>query len=93
MSRISLRQHLLTWVALLVLLGLSAGTSLLPLGAFNVVCNFAIAIVKAGLVVVLFMRIGDSAPMVKIVAAAGVFLLGMLIWLGVADFIAQTLPP
>src|SRR5439155_11993525 len=64
MKRVQARPYLLTWIALLILLGLSAGSSLLPLGTFNLVSNFAIAALKAALVVVIFMRITRSAPIV-----------------------------
>ena len=82
-----MRACLLTWFALLVLLALSAGSSLLPLGVFNIVGNFAIA--KAALVLVVFMRIGRSAPMAGIVAGCGVLLLSFLIGVGVADVLSR----
>jgi len=38
---LTLRRHLLVGLALFVLLALTAGSALLPLGAFNAVSNFA----------------------------------------------------
>ncbi len=87
MKTLGLRRHLLIWIALLALLAVTAGTSLLPLGAFNAVINFAIAMVKAGLVLAFFMHIGQKATIVRVVAAAGVFWLMLLVGLSLADFL------
>src|SRR5207253_8900916 len=46
MKALALRSHLLVWLALLSLLALTAGSSLLPLGRFNLVSNLAIAVAK-----------------------------------------------
>lgn len=89
MSQPPLRPYVLTWLALLVLLALSAGSSLLPLGVFNLVGNFGIAVAKAGLVLLVFMRFGRGAPMIGIIAAAAVLLLAVMVGLGVADFVAR----
>ncbi len=83
------KAYVMTWIALLILLGLSAGSSLLPLGTFNLVSNFAIAALKAALVVLIFMRIARSAPMVHVVAAAGLVWLALLIGLSLGDFLAR----
>ena len=89
MKKMPARPYVLTWMALLILLGLSAGSSLLDLGTFNLVSNFAIAVLKAALVVLIFMRIGRSAPMVHVVAAAGLVWLALLIGLSLSDFLAR----
>ena len=89
MKKIRARPYVLTWIALLILLSLSAGSSLLPLGTFNLVSNFAIAVLKAGLVVVIFMRIRRSSPVVHIFAAAGLVWLALLIGLSLSDFLAR----
>ena len=51
--------------------------------------NFAIAALKAALVVVIFMRIARSAPIVYVVAAAGLVWLALLIGLSLGDFLAR----
>ena len=89
MSRTQARSCLLTWIALLILLGLSAGSSLLALGIFNLVSNFAIAALKAALVVVVFMRIAHSGRTVQVVAGAGIVWLALLIALSLTDFVAR----
>jgi cytochrome c oxidase subunit 4 len=86
---LTLRRHLLVGLALMALLGLTAGSALLPLGAFNAVSNFAIATVKAALVAVFFMQLlrGDAA--VRIAAAAGLLWLGFLVALSLVDFLGR----
>ena len=87
MNALELRSHLLVWVALVVLLLLSVASSFLPLGMFNVICNFLIGAGKASLVLFFFMRIGRSTVTVFFAAAAGLVWLAWLIGLGLADFL------
>ncbi|HEV8501789.1 MAG TPA: cytochrome C oxidase subunit IV family protein [Casimicrobiaceae bacterium] len=89
MKPLTLRRHLLVGLALFVLLALTAGSALLPLGAFNAVSNFAIAAVKAALVVVFFMHLGRGDAAVRIAAAAGVLWLGFLVALSLVDFLGR----
>ncbi len=89
MKPLTLRRHLLVGLALFVLLALTAGSALLPLGAFNAVSNFAIAAVKAALVVVFFMHLGRGDAAVRIAAAAGLLWLGFLVALSLVDFLAR----
>lgn len=86
----SLRNQLGVLVALLILLLLSAGSALLSLGAFNTVANLGIAAAKVALVMVFFMRLRSSSPLVRIVSLAGFAWLSMLIVLSVADFLTRT---
>ena len=77
-------------LALLSLLALTAGSSLLPLGTFNLVSNLAIAVFKAALVLYFFMRIGKSRPIVRIAAAAGIVWLALLCALALSDVLFRT---
>ncbi|TMI03232.1 MAG: oxidase [Betaproteobacteria bacterium] len=90
MKALALRSHLLVWFALLALLASSAGSALLPLGMFNLVSNFAIAIFKAALVLYFFMRIGKSRPIVRVAAAAGIVWLALLCGLALSDVLFRT---
>ncbi len=90
MKALALRSHLLVWLALMALLALSAGSSLLPLGVFNLVSNLAIGIAKAALVLYFFMRIGKSRPIVRIAAAAGIVWLALLCGLALSDVLFRT---
>ena len=90
MKALALRSHLLVWLALLSLLALTAGSSLLPLGRFNLVSNLAIAVAKAALVLYFFMRIGKSRPIVRVAAAAGIVWLALLCGLALSDVLFRT---
>ena len=89
MKPLSLRSHILVWLALLALLALTAGSSYVPLGTFNVVANFAIAAVKAALVLVFFMHVARGEVAVRIAAAAGLLWLGFLFALSFIDILAR----
>jgi len=82
----SLRSCIGTWIALLVLLALTCGSSYLRLGGFNLAANLAIAVAKALLVVFVFMRLGTSSTMVRLVAAIGLTTLTLLVGLSMTDF-------
>jgi cytochrome c oxidase subunit 4 len=91
----SLRSNLLVLAALLVLLALSADSALIPMGAFNEVANLGIAVVKALLVMIFFMRLKTDSPLLRLVAAMGFAWLALLIALSLADLLSRQdiLPP
>ena len=89
MNQPPLRIYVFTWLALLVLLGLSAGSSLINLGTLNVISNFGIAAAKAALVLFLFMRIRRSARTVQLTAGIGLLWLMLLIGLALNDLLAR----
>lgn len=84
-----LRQYVLAWVALLVLLALTAGSSFLPLGAFNLVANLAIALAKALCVVFVFMHVRRGTPMIRVAAVGGLMWLTLLVALSFADLASR----
>jgi cytochrome c oxidase subunit 4 len=86
MNAPSLRSCIGTWIALLVLLALTCGSSYLRLGAFNLAANLAIAVAKALLVVFVFMRLGSSSTIVRLVAVIGLSTLTLLVGLSMTDF-------
>lgn len=84
-----------TWMALLLLLALTAGSALLHLGAWNTVINFAVAVAKGLLVALIFMRLASAAAILRIAAVTGLFTLALLFTLWAADYAtrpAQTAP-
>ena len=91
----SLRSNLLVLAALLVLLGLSAGSALIPMGVFNEVANLGIAAMKALLVLVFFMRLKTDSPLLRLVAAGGFAGVGLLVALSLAVLLSRQnlLPP
>ena len=83
------RRNILVWLALLALLLLTLGAAHLPLGAGNVAAGMGIALVKAGLVVMIFMELGRASPLIKLAAAAGVFWLIFMFALTLSDVFAR----
>ncbi|HZQ60025.1 MAG TPA: Caa(3)-type oxidase subunit IV [Casimicrobiaceae bacterium] len=81
-----IRVNALTWVALLVLLALTCGSAFLRLGPWNVVINFGIAVIKAALVVLVFMKLTKGAMTIQIVAGLAVVTLAILALLSGTDF-------
>jgi cytochrome c oxidase subunit IV len=86
----SLGSNLWTLLALLVLLGLSAGSALLQLGPFNEVANLGIAAVKVLLVLTIFMRLKTDNALLRIVAGVGFAWLAVMIALSLADVLTRT---
>lgn len=85
----TVRNQLIVLAALLILLLLSAGSALLPLGVFNTVANLGIATIKVLLVMVFFMRLRSSSPLIRIASTVGFAWLSMLIVLAVADLLTR----
>jgi cytochrome c oxidase subunit 4 len=87
------RPLVITWAALLVLLAISAGSALLPLGWFNTAIGLAIAAVKALLVVIVFMRLRRSHALLRIAALTGVVTMALLFILSGADYATRPMLP
>jgi cytochrome c oxidase subunit 4 len=79
----------MVWIALLVLLVLTAGSAWLRLGPWNSVANLVIAVIKLLLVVLFFMRLADSGPLLRVVAITAVCILALLLLLSGTDFFTR----
>lgn len=77
--------YIMVFVSLLVLTGVTTGVAYIDLGPFNTVVALAIAVIKMLLVVLFFMHVKYASGMTKIVVIAGVFWLGILLALTLAD--------
>jgi cytochrome c oxidase subunit 4 len=77
---------LLTWLALLLLLALTAGSALLHLGAWNGAINFGVAAAKGLLVAFVFMRLAGGAVVLRVAAVTGLLTLALLFGLWSADY-------
>lgn len=81
------RHLVFAWIALLALLGLTLGSAYVPMGtAVNTAMNYAIALAKAAIVMVVFMHATRSGGFVRVLAAAGLVWLLMLAALGLTDY-------
>lgn len=87
------RIFVIVWIALLLLLLTTFGSSFVPLGNFNFVINITIAVVKALLVLIFFMNLRYSMHLMKIFAGAGFFWLMLLIGLSLVDYLTRATPP
>lgn len=89
MNAATVRPYVVTWIALIVLLAITCGSSFIPLGRFNLAINLAIAVIKALLVIVVFMRLFRSAGMVIVVALIAALDLAILVCLTLPDFLVR----
>ena len=84
-----MRRYAATWIALLILLAITCGTSYIPLGPFNFVINMAVALAKAALVVFMFMHVTRGVPMIRLIALAGLLWLSLLVGISLVDFLVR----
>jgi cytochrome c oxidase subunit 4 len=82
--------YFLIFAALLVLTAATWGVAYLPLGEWHTVLALAIAVTKALLVLLFFMHLLHSTRLTWVVAAAGVFWLGILFALTFSDYLTRS---
>jgi cytochrome c oxidase subunit 4 len=78
-----------SWLALLALLTLTVSLAYVPFGTFNFALSIVIAAAKAIIVAAFFMELRDRGPRLLIFAGAGLFWLGIMLWLGMMDFVTR----
>ncbi len=83
--RAAVRRALIAWLALLVLLGLSAFGARFHLGVGNLLLSLGIASGKVAIVGWIFMGLRERRPLLRVVAAVGLFALLVLCTLSLAD--------
>lgn len=88
-----LSHYLWVLAALLALLALSAGTALIKLGTWNTVINLVIAVMKALLVISVFMHETEARKLTRLTSALGFIWLTMLIGLALFDFLTRSVVP
>ena len=79
----------LTFLALAALTVGTVALSLAELGEWHFAVGAAIAVVKAALVVGVFMELARGSARTKLVAAAGLFWLGILVTLTMSDYLTR----
>jgi cytochrome c oxidase subunit 4 len=77
------------WLAVIALLGASLGTAYIPMGRFNSIVCVTIAFMQAFLVWTFFMRLRWSGVLVRLIAAAGVLWLLLLLGLSLTDYLTR----
>ena len=74
------------WLALMILLAATTASAFVPRGSLNLPISLAIAVAKALIVLLFFMELRASRPLVRSFAAAGFFWLLIMIVLTGADY-------
>ena len=85
----STRPLWLTWIGLLLLLAITAGSSRVDLGVANVAINLAVAAAKAALILVVFMGLARHEVLPRLAALVIGVWLAILFGLTAADFLTR----
>ena len=86
---VPIKTYTIVLVALLVLTATTCAVSFIDMGKINAVVAVAIAFAKASLVALIFMHLRYSRRLMWVVAAAGLFWLGILIALTMGDYLTR----
>jgi cytochrome c oxidase subunit IV len=86
---ISIKVYAKVLAALLVLTATTCAVSFIDMGKMNAVVAVMIAFAKASLVALIFMHLRYSRRLMRIVVAAGLFWLGILIALTMSDYLTR----
>ncbi len=82
----SVRAYILVFLALMVGTAATVGAAFVDLGAFNDAVALTIAVIKATLVVLIFMHVRHSSRMTRLSIVAGFLWLAILIGLTLSDY-------
>jgi cytochrome c oxidase subunit 4 len=82
--------YVVNFLALSVLTVGTVALSLAHLGAWHLAVGGAIGVVKAGLVVLVFMQLARGSARTWLVAGAGLFWLAILVALTMADYLTRS---
>ncbi len=88
-SALSVRTLVVTGIALLLLLALTAGLAWVNLGPFSPVVALLIAAAKASLILLIFMEIRYSKQNLRIFMCVGFVWLGILFTLSLSDYLSR----
>jgi cytochrome c oxidase subunit IV len=76
----------IVWATLIVLTGTTAAVSYIELGEWNIVVALLIALIKASLVVWVFMGVRHSTTLTRLFCVAGLVWLGIMIIMTITDY-------
>lgn len=88
----NLRRSVRVLVSLLLLLALTTALAFVPLGHWNWLVSVVIAFVMAALILLFFMKVRSSAPLIWLTSAAGFVWLSLLLLLVLLDYISRPWP-
>jgi cytochrome c oxidase subunit 4 len=90
--KITLTHYLRVLGSLLLLLALTTGIAFLPLDSWNWLPCVVIAFVMAGLIMLFFMRLRHSEPLLWLTSLAGFAWLSLFLFLILLDYISRAWP-
>lgn len=80
----------LVWATLVVLTGTTSAVSYVELGPWNVVVALAIAVIKASLVVWIFMGVRYTTSLTRLFVVAGLVWLSIMILITFSDYTSRS---
>ncbi|HWT72241.1 MAG TPA: cytochrome C oxidase subunit IV family protein [Oxalicibacterium sp.] len=83
------KRQLLIWASLMLLLAATFSSAWLELGFWNTFINFAIAALKAALVVFFFMHLRRSSRSIRVAAFVALFMIGLLFIVSGSDYVTR----
>jgi cytochrome c oxidase subunit 4 len=82
--------YIKVWAILLLLLALTVGVAYLRLGFFNPAAALIIAAVKAGIIILYFMHVRYSRPLVWVFVGSGFVWLAILFIYTLSDYLTRS---
>jgi cytochrome c oxidase subunit 4 len=76
-------------ISLLLLLALNTALAFVPLGPWNWVVSLLVGFAMAGLILLFFMKVRYSEPLIWLTSAAGFTWLSLLLLLVILDYISR----
>ncbi|HMJ06913.1 MAG TPA: cytochrome C oxidase subunit IV family protein [Chthoniobacterales bacterium] len=89
MNSPSARAYTFTGLALLALLALTIGVAYVDLGPLNTAVAMAISLAKGALIILFFMHVRYSRPILWLFVGAGFFWLGIMFVLALSDYMTR----
>jgi cytochrome c oxidase subunit 4 len=86
---VSPKAYIAVFLVLLALTATTTAVAFMDLGPWNTVVALVIAFIKATLVVLIFMHIRWSTPLMRLVIVGGLFWLAILLGLTFSDFVSR----
>lgn len=90
---VPIKTYLNVYIVLMVLLVLTVGAAFVDMGRFNLAVSMAIAVTKAVLILLIFMHVKQSEPLVWVYSVAAFGFLAVLIMLTLGDYLSRGMVP
>jgi len=90
--KINLGRYLRVLLGLFLLLALTTALAFVPLDGWNWILNLIIGFAMTGLIVLFFMKVKYSEPLIWLTSAAGFTWLSLLILLVILDYTSRQWP-